>query len=76
MTTSHLDKARTALEHAADLDVDLTLSSLPPAYMRLLDLAAIQASLAQAEALTRIADALDQRRRQESERLMIQRTKP
>ena len=68
--SDHLDKARTALEHAADLDVDLkSTEPLAPIYLRLLDLAAIQASLAQAAALEDIAIALraqDRRRQQQA----------
>lgn len=65
---THLDKAKKALEDAAEMGVDLACSAggEPPRYTRLLDLALTQAALAQAEeierlclALERIADHLD-----------------
>lgn len=53
--STHLDKARAALEAAAALDVDLSEAHLPSSYLRLMDIAAVQASVAQAEALETLA---------------------
>lgn len=62
----HLDKAKGALEHARDLvhglDPETEIQDNPKLhkqYLSLLDLASVQASLAQAEALTRIAAVLE-----------------
>lgn len=56
--SDHLDKAKRALEAAAEMDIDLTADTLPRAYARLLDLAQVQAQVAQAEALTAVVDHL------------------
>lgn len=57
--SGHLAKAKAALEAARDLDVDLGEVEMPKRYHRLLDLAQVQAAVAQAEALERIAGALE-----------------
>lgn len=50
-----LEKAKLALEHAAEMDVDLEADVLPKKYHRLLDLAQIQANIAQADSLQDLA---------------------
>ena len=57
--SEHLDKAKAAVAAAGELDVPLDDERPPRAYTRLLDVALIQARLAQADALTRIADYLE-----------------
>ena len=57
----HLRKAKAALEAAAGLEVDLDAETLPKRYLRLLDLANIQAQVAQAEILDRVATRLGAR---------------
>ena len=52
-----LDKAKMALAHMAEMDIDLDAATMPKKWTRLLDLAMIQAQVAQAEALERLADA-------------------
>lgn len=62
----HLDKAKAIIEAAREVVGDLTPLELFEAkdqhrqYMHFIDLASVQASLAQAEAMTRIAAALEQ----------------
>lgn len=55
----HLNKAQCALQAAADMEVSLGDNKLPSAYLDLLHIAEIQAQVAQAEALTRIAAQLE-----------------
>lgn len=64
----HLDKAKGALDHARELVKDLQPGeavhdnpSLHKEYLALLDLASVQAAVAQAESLARIAAHLDRR---------------
>ena len=64
--SERLDKARQAVDDAAALGVDLTEKILPPVYNRLLSIASVQAEIATAEALTRIADMLDEDRDQKA----------
>jgi hypothetical protein len=56
-----LDKAKAAVEHAAALmeDVSWDCEVLPRGVLRLLDVARVQATIAQAEAMEKIADRLD-----------------
>jgi hypothetical protein len=54
-----LARAQRALEDAKALDVSLVEEHPPVAYDRLLDLATVQALVAQAEALDRVAAALE-----------------
>jgi hypothetical protein len=64
-TNGHLDKAKAALDHARELmesvDADADISSNPSlnrVFLRAVDLAAVQASVAQAAALEQIAEHL------------------
>ena len=57
----HLDKARAALEAASALDVDAGDDLPPRAYTRLLDIALVQAQVAQADALERLVHLVDAR---------------
>lgn len=56
-----LDKAKAALADAAAMNVTLELDRVPRAYVRRLDIATVQSQVAQAEALERIARALETR---------------
>ena len=56
--SEHLDKAKAALLAASEMDVELGSATLPHAYKDLLVLARVQAEVAQADALTRIAEQL------------------
>jgi hypothetical protein len=70
--TTHLDKATAALDDAASLVTTpetLSETTLPPRLFRLLDIARVQAEVAQAEALTRIADMMEEDRRHRNARL-------
>lgn len=56
---SHLEKAKNAIAAAAEMTMDIPVDEeLPKGYHRLWDIANIQTRLAEAEALTRIADHL------------------
>lgn len=63
--SEHLDKARAALEGAKELVGDVSRDEmaknprLHKEFMHLIDMAAVQAGMAQAVALERIADALE-----------------
>ena len=57
--SEHLEKAKAALQHAGELEVDLDQEKLPKTYLRLLHIVEVQAALAQAEATERIADAFE-----------------
>lgn len=67
-TNGHLEKAKAALDHARELiesvpeDEDISNNpKLNRMFLRLVDLAAVQASVAQATALERIAKTLEDR---------------
>lgn len=51
---SALDKAKAAVADAQALDVALAAEAVPKTYLRLLDIAQVQANIAQAEALEEI----------------------
>ena len=55
----HLKKGKAALADAAAMDVELGAHKLPDGYRDRLDIARVQAEMAQAEALERIANALE-----------------
>ena len=55
---THLQKAQQALDDCGNMEVDLTADTLPKVFYRLVDLARVQAEVAQAEALTRLADTI------------------
>src|ERR1035437_4376881 len=57
--STHLEKAKGALAHASEMDVELGSDKLPAAYSDLLTIAQVQAQLAQAHALERIADIFE-----------------
>lgn len=54
--SEHLVRAKRAIDDAAELGVDLSSTTVPPVYTRLLDLAQVQAYVAIAEALERLVD--------------------
>ena len=56
---THLSKAQAALDDAGSMDVELGAKALPDKFKDLLTLATVQAHVASAEALTRIAEHLD-----------------
>lgn len=56
---SHLSKAQMALDDAGSMDVELGAKALPDKFKDLLTIATVQAHVATAEAMTRIADHLD-----------------
>ena len=56
---THLEKAQAALDDAAEMGVQLDEAKIPTRFFRLIDLATVQAQVATAEAMTRIADHLD-----------------
>lgn len=56
---SHLEKAQGALAEAAGMNIELGAKALPDKFKDLLMIATVQAHVASAEAMTRIADALD-----------------
>ena len=55
---THLQKAQQALDDCGNMEVELTADTLPKVFYRLIDLARVQAEVAQAEALTRLADTI------------------
>lgn len=59
--SDHLQKAKRALQHAADMEVEIGADRLPNGYADLLRIADVQAQMSQAESLERIAYALEMR---------------
>ena len=57
--SEHLEKARGALAEASEMGVEHGQKVLPDRYKDLLSIASLQAAMAQADALTRIADVLE-----------------
>lgn len=55
----HLQKAKAALADAGAMEVEIGQHELPNGFRDLLAIATVQARVAQAEALTRIADVLE-----------------
>jgi len=58
--SEHLEKARGALAEASEMGVEHGQKVLPDRYKDLLSIASLQAAMAQADALTRIADVLEE----------------
>lgn len=57
--SDHLEKAKAALDAAGKMEIEIGQDTLPKGFADLLNIATVQARVAQAEALDRIASLLE-----------------